>query len=185
MATVNCTIQYGNTQLSESSENTPFSITYGGNTLATIVGAGTKTLSCTGKYATTDIVIGGKTLKCKDKIMSGNVVVTTVASTTDYTLSLSGTFNSTYAYAKINGTKYTSATSRTVASGETLLIHVAATRSTYDSSCSVKLNGTTVQSGKGEYTWAVTSNATVTFARTSHKAGFSTYYSYKVTITTN
>lgn len=69
-------VTYNFTKIIDSLEVTlPVSVTYNGNTIATLNAGDTKTLQCNGKVMTSDIVIGGKTLQCNGKLMASNVVV--------------------------------------------------------------------------------------------------------------
>lgn len=77
---------------------------------------------------------------------------------------LSGTFDSTYGYVTIDGTKYTSAQTLTVAKGTSVTVYCSG-RGRPDISY-IKLNGTTVAQGTisaaAEYTFAVTDNCSIT-----------------------
>lgn len=81
------------------------------------------------------------------------------------TVRLSGTFDSSYCYATIGGTKYTSSATLTLETGVTVEIYVSA-RITMaaDKNCHVTLNGETVQRGGGTYTLTVTTDTSIVFA---------------------
>lgn len=69
-----------------------------------------------------------------------------------YTVNISGTFNATYAYLTINGTKITSAGKKTYSSKPTIKVYLSSYHSPIRPLCNVKINGTVVQEGEGEYT---------------------------------
>lgn len=94
----------------------------------------------------------------------------------EYAVTLSGSFNSSYGYVTINGTKYTSAQTVAVTAGTEISIYVAAQYSYMDDFAKVTLNGTTVQSGSGTYAHTVNSNCTISMG--------SLEYAYQATITT-
>lgn len=86
-------------------------------------------------------------------------------------VALSGTFDSTYGYVTIDGTKYTSAQTLTVAKGTSVTVYCSSSQSSYFTKCEITLNGTTVAKGtKGsppEYTFAATDNCTIVLSKTS------------------
>lgn len=73
-------------------------------------------------------------------------------------------FNSSYAYATVDGTKYTDAATLELAYGSIVDVFVSA-RSSYQALCYVTLDGETVQNGAGTYSYKVTRNATLTFGK--------------------
>lgn len=101
------------------------------------------------------------------------------------TVTLSGYLESSYAYVTVNGTTtYTAATTLTFTKSPTIFIHVGVNRS-----CTITLNGTTVASAASssnntaEYSFAPTTDCTITFTRTA-TGGWSTDYYYSASITT-
>lgn len=80
-------------------------------------------------------------------------------------VALSGKFNSTNSYVTIDGTKYTSAQTVTVAKGTSVTVYCSG------GSSYINLNGTTVaqgaQSSGAEYTFAVTDNCTIVLSLVS------------------
>lgn len=76
-------------------------------------------------------------------------------------------FNSSYAYATVDGTKYTDPATLELAYGSIVDVFVSA-RSSYQAQCYVTLDGETVQSGAGTYSYKVTRNATLTFNRSGN-----------------
>lgn len=78
---------------------------------------------------------------------------------------LSGDFSSSYGYVTIDGTKYTSAKTVTVAKGTSVTVYCKASSSLGKKQCKITLNGTTVARGTSdagaEYTFAVTSNCRI------------------------
>ena len=84
------------------------------------------------------------------------------------TITLAGTFSSSYAYATINGTKYTAETTLEVEKGTTVKIYVSARSSSNRALCYVKLNGETVLSRGGTYNFIPTKNAVITFGYTNY-----------------
>lgn len=87
------------------------------------------------------------------------------------TMTLTGTFNSSYGYVTINGTKYKSAQTVEVEAGTEISVYVGGRSST--GNCQVSLNGTKVHSGAGTYTFVPTNNATIKMSMSG-----SSYYSY-------
>lgn len=85
-------------------------------------------------------------------------------------VSLSGTFNSSNGYVTIDGTKYTSEQTLTVAKGTSVTVFCGG-KSAY-----INLNGTTVaqtsSSTGADYTFAVTDNCTIVLSQVP----FSHYY---------
>ena len=78
---------------------------------------------------------------------------------------LSGTFDSSYGYVTIDGTKYTSVQTVTVAKGTSVTVYCDAMFSAFYEDTKITLNGTTVAQGTtdatAEYTFAVTDNCTI------------------------
>ena len=91
----------------------------------------------------------------------------TMISTVDVVLS--GDFHNSYGYVTIDGTKYKSAQTITVAKGTSVTVLCSASSSTGKKKCKITLNGTTVaQGGKSsaaEYTFAVTSNCSIAISK--------------------
>lgn len=87
----------------------------------------------------------------------------TMISTVDVVLS--GDFHSSYGYVTIDGTKYTSAQTLTVAKGTSVTVFCASKMPANLKNCKITLNGTTVaQGGKEsptEYTFTATDNCTI------------------------
>lgn len=79
------------------------------------------------------------------------------------TVTLAGSFNLTYGYVSINGTKYIDAQALEVEVGTEISVHVSGIGSTA-SSAAITLNGSTVQSGAGTYTFGLDSPTTITMA---------------------
>lgn len=69
-----------------------------------------------------------------------------------YAVNISGTFNQTYGYLTINGTKITTAGTRTYSSKPTISVYISSSQSNLRSKCEVTINDTVVKSGHGEYT---------------------------------
>ena len=86
-------------------------------------------------------------------------------------VAMSGAFNSSSGYVTIDGTKYTSAQTLTVAKGTSVTVYCLGGSSAY-----INLNGTTVAQGTSskdaEYTFAVTDNCTIVLSQVP----FSHYY---------
>lgn len=95
----------------------------------------------------------------------------------DIAITLSGTFNSQYAYATINGVKYIGATTVEVAAGTVIDVFVGGTQASAGSV--VTLNGVTVQSGRGTYSYKAAVSSALQFSQSS------TYDAYCCAITTN
>ena len=80
-------------------------------------------------------------------------------------VALSGKFHTTRGYVTIDGTKYTSAQTLTVAKGTSVTVRCNSSSSTGKKKCKITLNGTTVAQGTSsaatEYTFAVTSNCRI------------------------
>ena len=91
-------------------------------------------------------------------------------------VALSGDFHSSYGYVTIDGTKYTSAHTVTVAKGTSVTVHCGGSSSTAQKYATIKLNGTTVAQGTtsaaAEYTFAVTDNCSIviTLAKNTYNA---------------
>ena len=96
---------------------------------------------------------------------------------------LSGPFDSTYGYVTIDGTKYTSAQTLTVAKGTSVTVHCGTEYVFYQNNAKITLNGTTVAQGTisaaAEYTFSVTSNCTIAFIRYTSQGA----YAYAADIT--
>ena len=88
-------------------------------------------------------------------------------------VALSGDFLSSYGYVTIDGTKYTSAQTLTVAKGTSVTVHCGGSPITYQKNSYINLNGTTVAQGTtsaaAEYTFAVTSNCTIVLTNKSNR----------------
>lgn len=84
----------------------------------------------------------------------------TMISTVD--VALSGTFDKSYGYVTIDGTRYISAQTLTVAKGTSVTVYCGASHSNNRTKCKITLNGTTVAQGTSsagaKYTFAVTDN---------------------------
>lgn len=74
-------------------------------------------------------------------------------------------FNSSYAYATVDGTKYTDAATLELAYGSIVEVYVSGRKAEAKALCYVTLDGETVQSGAGTYSYRVTRNATLTFGK--------------------
>ena len=95
-------------------------------------------------------------------------------------VTLTGTFHSSMGYVKIDGTTYTSSQVLTINYGTEISVHVNKVSGSSGSSY-VKLNGTTVQTGAGTYSFIPTSaNVTITMG----KSGDSQRPAYYAEITT-
>lgn len=93
------------------------------------------------------------------------------------TLTVSGSFNSTYGYVKVGETTYTSAQTVSVAAGTEVTVYVGGRSSSARKNCYISLNGEKVLSGAaGDYTFAMTRSTSVVMS-----LGSSYYYA---TITT-
>ena len=96
-------------------------------------------------------------------------------------VALSGDFHSTYGYVTIDGTKYTSAQTVTVAKGTSVTVLCAARMPANLKNCKITLNGTTVaQGGKeslAEYTFAIADNCTIVLTNKSDR-----YYIASITM---
>lgn len=81
-------------------------------------------------------------------------------------VALSGTFDSSYGYVTIDGTKYTSEQTLKVAKGTSVTVHCWSMHSSFKPKATITLNGTTVAQGTtsaaAEYTFAVTDNCSIT-----------------------
>ena len=97
-------------------------------------------------------------------------------------VALSGTFSSSYGYVTIDGTKYTSAQTLTVAEGTSVTVYCGASLPFMLGGATIKLNGTTVAEGtynKGEaaaaeYTFSVTNNCSIELSQNSNN-GFEVF----------
>ena len=105
----------------------------------------------------------------------------TMISTVD--VALSGTFDSSYGYVTIDGTKYTSAQTLKVAKGTSVTVRCSSNMASDRWNAKITLNGTTVAQGASteaaEYTFAATDNCTITVT----KAGTSQSRYYTAAIT--
>ena len=96
---------------------------------------------------------------------------------------LSGTFDSSYGYVTIDGTKYTSSQTLTVAKGTSVTVHCGSSNNNNQKNAKINLNGTKVAQGTtsaaAEYTFAVTDNCSIVITPT----GFpSAYHSADITM---
>ena len=93
-------------------------------------------------------------------------------------VALSGSFNESYGYVTIDGTKYTSAQTLTVTKGTSVTVYCGSGNS-FSVRTKITLNGTTVAEGTSltgaEYTFAVTDNCTITVTR-KNVSGYIYYY---------
>ena len=94
------------------------------------------------------------------------------------TVTLAGTFDPNNGNVTIVPIRYTTAVTKQVLPGNNIYIVVGASSSSYQNRCAVTLNGTSVLSGAGTYTYTVTKNCTVTL--TSHTVGFNKYYTAEI-----
>ena len=76
-----------------------------------------------------------------------------------YEVAIEGSFSAYFGYLEINGTKYTSATTLNLPHGTVIKIVLTALQQS--SSCYVKVNGVTVQSGSGTYYCTLTAPARI------------------------
>lgn len=93
----------------------------------------------------------------------------------DYTVSLSGKFHSTYAYAQIGAEIYKTEKEIQVPRNTPVRIVVSGS-STYKEKCSVTLNGVTVLSGEGQYILDIKAPTSIVFTK-----GSNTYYTCSIT----
>lgn len=98
-----------------------------------------------------------------------------------YTVNITGSLNSSYAYATLNGTKTTTTGTNTYTSKPTIDVYVSSSRSSLRSSCKVTLNGTTVKSGYGSYTADIGDADTVNIQFNAVTSGSYTYYTCDIT----
>lgn len=88
---------------------------------------------------------------------------------------LSGDFHNGFGYVTIDGTKYTSAQTLTVAKGTSVTVYCGSLL--LQSKSVITLNGTTVAQGTSdaaaEYTFAVTDSCSIVLSKTSQTAVFS------------
>lgn len=105
------------------------------------------------------------------------------APATTVDVALSGNFNSSYGYVTIDGTKYTSAQTITVAKGTSVTVYCGSSSSKLQVKSTITLNGTTVAQGTfstgAEYTFAVTDSCGVALERKSQNG---TYYTAAITM---
>lgn len=96
---------------------------------------------------------------------------------------LSGTFDSSYGYVTIDGTKYTSAQTLKVAKGTSVTVYCGGSSSTLLVKSTITLNGTTVAQGTSsagaEYTFAVTDSCGVALERKTQNGR---YYTAAITM---
>ena len=99
-------------------------------------------------------------------------------------VALSGTFDSTYGYVTIGGTKYTSAQTLKVAKGTSVTVYCGANYYSIQNNSIITLNGTTVAQGTtdaaAEYTFAVTDNCSIVI--TKMISGKTLYYTAAITL---
>ena len=80
------------------------------------------------------------------------------------TVNISGKLSSQHAYATVGGTTYkVETTLQDVSKGTQASVYVGAMASDLRDSCYVKLNGETVQSGYGTYSFVISHSMTITF----------------------
>ena len=100
-----------------------------------------------------------------------------------FDVSLSGDFDRDYGYVTIDGTKYTSAQTLTVAKGTSVTVYCGAEASFFQSDAKITLNGTTVAQGTSstgaEYTFAVTDSCGVALERKEQNGS---YYTAAITM---
>ena len=102
-----------------------------------------------------------------------------------YTVNISGTLNSNYAYATLAGTKTTTAGTKTYTSKPTIAVYVSSSNSSARSNCKVTLNGATVKNGYGSYTVDIGDADIVSITFTSVRSGYYTYYTCDITTETS
>lgn len=95
-----------------------------------------------------------------------------------WTVAISGDLRSKYGTATIGGTEYTAATTVDAKRGETASVFVSAGSSSNRPKCRVTLNGETVQSGDGTYTFPITGDTTIVF---THNSSYN-YWSCAITM---
>ena len=98
-------------------------------------------------------------------------------------VALSGTFDSSYGYVMIDGTKYTSAQTVTVAKGTSVTVYCGSSSPPLLAKSTITLNGTTVAQGTSsagaEYTFAVTDSCDVALERKTQNGR---YYTADITM---
>ena len=77
-------------------------------------------------------------------------------------VTLAGSMENAYAYAKIGGVTYTTAQTLPMKKGTEVYVYVAS-KTALTQYCYVKVNGSTVLSGAGGYTYTVENDCTITF----------------------
>lgn len=102
-----------------------------------------------------------------------------------YTVNISGTLNSSYAYATLNGTKTTTAGTKTYTSKPTIAVYVSSSNSYARSNCKVTLNNSTVKNGYGSYTLDIGEADIVNITFASARSGSYTYYTCAITTETS
>ena len=94
-------------------------------------------------------------------------------------VALSGTFNSSYGYVTIDGTKYTAAQTVTVAKGTSVKVYCSASQSALMTKCKITLNGTIVAQGAqyspAQYRFTTTDNCAIVLTSSG-------YYSAAITM---
>lgn len=99
-------------------------------------------------------------------------------------VALSGTFDSLGGYVTIDGTKYTSAQTLTVAKGTGVKVYCGGYHPVSQEIAYINLNGTNVAQGTtstaAEYTFAVTDNCTVVLSKGTYYGN--EYYSAAITM---
>lgn len=93
---------------------------------------------------------------------------------------LSGRLESLYGYVTIDGTTYTSAQTIEVATGTIVYVHSSANSNYGVSEQKISFNGTAV--AQDEYTFEVTDNCSIAFAKISGGLGNIYYYTADITM---
>lgn len=98
-------------------------------------------------------------------------------------VTLSGYFHKSHGYVTIDGTKYTSAQTLTVAKGTSVTVHCGSSNPSLQKKSIITLNGTTVAQGTASaaaaYTFTVTANCSIVLT----SEGISKYVYYTAAIT--
>ena len=76
---VDIAVTYNGSTITSLSQVASCEVKYGSTSLFTLSAAGTKTLTCNGKYMTSNVTVGSKTLTCSGKVAVSNIVVTATA----------------------------------------------------------------------------------------------------------
>lgn len=99
-------------------------------------------------------------------------------------VALSGKFDSYYGYVTIDGTKYTSVQTLTVAKGTSVTVYCWSSADVYKKNAKITLNGTTVANGTtnaaAEYTFAATDNCGIVM--TINGSSKKSYYTAAITM---